>query len=137
MIINNDWEHDYLDKMIKSTARTDIEAQPTVVAQGYPILDSAANAPVYTCTPTTIYVIETHPTQEYVVDSTELRSDPRPEMLLCAIIGLALSWIPIVGFATFLLNMDAPRGTLRNLLVGSACCISSLTVFLGFLFLIY
>ena len=118
----------------------DIESQfihPNLpIAQGYPVLEATANAPVPNLSATTVYVIEPYPTQEYAQEMTEEQhiQDPRPRMLWCAYVGLLFSWIPIVGFVTFLFNLDAPKDTLRRSLARGACCISTFLFLLFFLF---
>jgi hypothetical protein len=59
------------------------------------------------------------------------QSDPG---VFCAAIGLAFSWIPIVGCLTFAINANAPRNSARFSLASAACAVSSLVVLFNIIF---
>ena len=67
--------------------------------------------------------------REPPIDDTE--NDP---MVGCALCGLFFSWIPLIGFATFCLNLDAPRTSTRFSLAYCACLISTIVVFINIIF---
>ena len=115
---------------------TDIEAQHNNVVQGYPVANTVSSTPVRTTkpAPTTIYIIEEQPTHGARMEPMGSRPDTNPGMVICAIIGLSFSWIPIVGFVTFCANIDAPKGSFRQILASTACCISTFLFIFCFLF---
>jgi hypothetical protein len=52
----------------------------------------------------------------------------------CAAVGLAFSWIPIIGFVTFIVNADAPRDSHHFSLASAACTFSSIVVLFNIIF---
>jgi hypothetical protein len=52
----------------------------------------------------------------------------------CAFIGCLLSWIPLIGFVTFIIHCDAPVESRRSYWARTACIISSLIVFFNMVF---
>lgn len=82
--------------------------------------------------PRIVYVGIVDPGPSY----NEFREEPgQPDpRALCAALGLAFSWIPIVGFITFFVNLDAPRGTPRHSFATAACAISSFVVLFNIIF---
>lgn len=50
---------------------------------------------------------------------------PVEEDLSCAYCGVLLSWIPIIGWISFCMNSNAPRGSRRRLLAKWACWIAT------------
>lgn len=68
------------------------------------------------------------------VNISRYREDNNSGFALCAIIGFMFSWIPIIGFLTFCLNIDAPPGTERRLWSNAACLVSSLVILFNIIF---
>lgn len=66
-------------------------------------------------------VIEEHPRYNLAQND----DDPR---IACAAVGLIFSWIPIIGFLTWVLNCDAPRQSPRAALANAACGIATIVV---------
>jgi hypothetical protein len=54
--------------------------------------------------------------------------------LACAAVGCVFSWIPIVGFVTFAVNTDAPRGSPRAAMANAACGIGTLVAAFNIIF---
>jgi hypothetical protein len=61
----------------------------------------------------------------------QMQPDPG---VACAAVGLAFSWIPIIGCITFIINADAPRDSPRFSLACAACAVSSIVVLFNIIF---
>jgi hypothetical protein len=48
--------------------------------------------------------------------------------------GRLFSWIPIVGFVTFAVNTDAPRGSARSAVANAACGIGTVVAVFNVIF---
>ena len=102
----------------------DIESQtPMVLVQDARPLDPAQQQRV---------VNVAYPVAAY---GPPIMDDPNTDPLLgCALVGLCFSWIPIVGFITFCVNVNAPHNSLRYSVANTACLISSLIVIFNVIF---
>jgi hypothetical protein len=81
--------------------------------------------PVYVQQPSVVYVDDHHHGHN---------RDPNEFMLVCAVIGCLLSWIPIIGCCTFIINCDAPPGTPRKMFATTALIIAIFVVFFNVIF---
>lgn len=114
----------------------DVEAPPVATAPpvyAIPIAEEAPPPVYYRSTPATVIYVRDNANQ---ADAQQIQeaNDPNSGMLPCAIVGCIFSWIPLIGFITFLVNMNAPRNTRRRLFAQSACCIASFIVIFNILF---
>lgn len=108
----------------------DDERQPLIL--GIPVARDieAQAAPVrgdviYSTQPTNVY--GTYPTSQIIIQ----QRDPGEH---CAFLGCLLSWIPIIGFVTFIIHCDAPSDSRRSYWARTACLIASLVVFFNMVF---
>lgn len=60
-----------------------------------------------------------------------LDNDPR---LPCTIMGFCFSWIPLVGFMTYLCNLDAPSDSLRARYARGACMVAVFVIIFNLFF---
>lgn len=115
----------------------DIEAQPGSATTAYSgTATSAYSVPVYSNnaagsgSTTIIYAIPQNQVDYEIMDMR----DPHQECLPCAIVGFIFSWIPIIGIATWIFNMDAPRNTMRSIFSQSACCVATFVIIFNIIF---
>lgn len=123
--------------MATQYATADLEAPSSIPnTQGY---STTTSTPAYTIPsnqgpqPTTIvFVTDTAQPLDYT--TLDNIRDPHAECLPCAIVGFIFAWIPIVGIATWICNMDAPRNTMRSIFSQSACCIATFVIIFNIIF---
>lgn len=114
----------------------DIEAQmisPAPPVYGYPVRDATVVDVVGSELPTRIIYV-TEPPYPAVAAEGYAANDPHPELLTCAMVGFLFSWIPLIGIATYLVNMNAPRGSPRHTFAQSACCITTFVLLFNMIF---
>lgn len=72
------------------------------------------------------------PQQQWFIVTTE--EDDYSTLTMCSMIGFIFSWIPIIGFLTFLWNFDAPLGSRRRLYAQMAGAVSSFVILFNLIF---
>jgi hypothetical protein len=109
----------------KGTLAIDPESQQPIRATDVRLAEPAAP-------PRIVYVaVQEGPYPGMYRQEDGLQPDPG---IVCAAIGLAFSWIPIVGCLTFAINANAPRNSARFSLASAACAVSSLVVLFNIIF---
>lgn len=83
----------------------------------------------------TVYIVPTSAERMDIV--TVSQQDPDSEIVptTCACIGLAFSWLPLVGLFNFVLNLGAPAGSVRKLLGTLSCVVASIVFLFWIIFL--
>jgi hypothetical protein len=100
-----------------------VNVERDIEAQAYSV--PARGEVIYNTQPVNVY--GTYPTSQIIVQ----QRDPGEH---CAFIGCLLSWIPLIGFVTFIIHCDAPSESRRSYWAKTACIISSLIVFFNVVF---
>ncbi|RYH05284.1 hypothetical protein EON65_45135 [archaeon] len=73
-------------------------------------------------------------TTVHVYEIREVEEDAQKGLLPCAIAGCILSFIPIVGWVTWIVNYRAPVGSSRRAWASAACAVASLVAFFNIFF---
>jgi hypothetical protein len=109
----------------KGTVAIDPESQQPIRATDVRLAEPAVP-------PRVVYVaIQEGPYPGMYNQNDGVQPDPG---VFCAAMGLAFSWIPIVGCLTFAVNANAPRNSARFSLASAACAVSSLVVIFNIIF---
>lgn len=106
-----------------ASVKPDVESQLTPTIEAFPVPEP----------PITVAYIPPRTTPIIYVPP-EIPPDDRDSFTWCAIVGFIFSWIPLIGFATFIFNADAPAGSARRSFSQMACFVSMLVVIFNIFF---
>jgi hypothetical protein len=108
---------------------TEVESQQPVYTT-QPGAASSLDRSIYT-----VYVVPAFAPEQAATQTSEAGE---AVATTCACVGLAFSWIPIVGCCNFCLNLGAPRGSPRAMFGSISCLIASIVfIFMILFFPIY